>query len=290
MHDTLGIVLVSRNRFFDSETLMPNLEATQGAIAPVTQSQSAFLQHIRIDYGPPDLLGRFFLKALAAADVLGLKLEVGTFKDLLIANQDNRDNWLPLLTIFDHRKSNVTPETAFCILGRDHTGRVVAAHAARLFDWSLTSFHDEAESLRLFYADPIAMRLPGERCIVTAPTARSLTGQVVYSGAAWYHPNYRGRQLSAIFPKIAKALAFARWSPDFVCSVMQPSIHARGFADRFDYPVVDWDVQMIDGPLGEAMRVALVWMEGIHIINSSKIFLSDRSIESQPATARQRRA
>ena len=30
---------------------------------------------------------------------------------------------------------------------------------------------------------------------------RSLTGQVVYSGAAWYHPTYRGRQLSAIFPK-----------------------------------------------------------------------------------------
>ncbi|MEQ1716133.1 MAG: hypothetical protein ABL907_09145 [Hyphomicrobium sp.] len=275
---------------FDSEMIMSNLEATRGTIATVPQDHTSLLQHIRIDYGPPDVLGRFFLKALAAAELRGLRLEVGTFNDLLIANQDNRDNWLPLLTIFDHRKSAVTPETAFCILGRDHAGRVVAAHAARLFDWSRTSFHEEAESLRLFYADPETMRLPGERCIVTAPTARTLTGQVVYSGAAWYHPNYRGRQLSAIFPKIAKALAFARWSPDFVCSVMQASIHARGFATRFDYPVVDWDVQMIDGPLGGAMRVALVWMEGLHIINSTKSFLSDSAIERDSTTARQRRA
>jgi len=234
---------------------------------------SSFLQQIRIDYGNPEMLGRFFLKALAAVEERGITLEIGTFEDLLEANIDNRDSWLPLLTILDHRFSRVTPEDAFCVLGRDANGKVVAAHAARLFDWSATSYFEEARSLRLFYTDPSGMMRPSEQCIVTAPSARKISGQVVYSGAAWYHPRFRGRQLSAIFPKIGKALAFTRWSPDFICSMMQEAIHARGFATQFDYPVVDWAVRLLNSPLGGDWQLALVSMDGVHALKIVRDFL-----------------
>ena len=269
---------------------MTNSAATRTAAAPVRSSTDPFLQQVRLDYGPADIFSRFLLKSLVAAEELGLRLEIGSFHDLVAANDENRANWLPLLTIFDPSKSDVTVESAFCVLGRDAAGRVVAAHAARLFDWSATTFHEEAESLRLFYADPASMRLPGERCIVTAPSALTLTGQVVYSGAAWYHPAFRGLGLSAILPKIAKVLAFARWSPDFICSVMQELIYRRGFADRFDYPVVDWAVEMIDGPVAPSLRVALVSMEGMHAITTASNFLSDAVSSGDAPARRQRRA
>jgi hypothetical protein len=58
------------------------------------------------------------------------------------------------------------------------------------------------------------MKRPGERCLVTAPATRRIRGRVVFSGAAWYRPDYRGRGLSAILPRVGKAYALARWSPD----------------------------------------------------------------------------
>ncbi len=237
-----------------------------------------FLQQVRIDYGPPEILGPFFLKAQRAVEERGISISLGTFDDLLEANIANSENWRPLIAVFDYRNGGVSRENSFCILGRDPHGNVVAAHAARLYDWSHTTYYEEASSLRLFYADPERMKLPGEQCIVTAPSAKTITGQVVFSGAAWYHPTYRGRKLSAIFPKIGKALAFTRWSPDVICSMMIADVHAKGFAPRFDYPVVDWDVQMVNSGMG-TWRLALVSMNGLHAIEAARNFLNSFPVE-----------
>jgi hypothetical protein len=51
---------------------------------------------------------------------------------------------------------------------------VVAAHAGRLFNLTLGSFHELAQSLRLMYADPDRSKLPGEACQVTAAVERGV--------------------------------------------------------------------------------------------------------------------
>ena len=261
---------------------------TSVRISPLLQpSHSELLRNIRIDYGPADILGQFFIKAQAAVELRGVQLSLGTFDDLLRANQENRDNWRPLIAVFDPRNGGCDVNNSFCILGRDLKGNVVAAHAARLYDWPETTYLQEASSLRLFYSNPEQMMLPGEQCIVTAPSANTITGQVVFSGAAWIHPDYRGLRLSSIFPKIAKALAFTRWSPDFICSMMIEDVHARGFAPKFDYPTVDWEVRMLNSGMGN-WRLALVSMDGLHIIDVVKKFLASFPLEESGAALHRR--
>ena len=111
-------------------------------------------------------------------------------------------------------------QEAFCLIGRNRVGETVATHAVRLYDWASTSFAEEAESLRLFYADPTRMKYPNETCRVSAAAAHDVTGRVAYSGAAWVRPDYRGRSLALVLPRLAKAYAFTRWRPDFIVSWM----------------------------------------------------------------------
>jgi hypothetical protein len=217
---------------------------------PKTSSPGDFLDRLEVRYGPVAMLGRFFLRAAAELRERGLTLWWGSMEELLRTNEANRDSWRGLVQVFDHRYFTATREICFCIFARDGRGRIVGTHAARLFDWTGTTFHDEATSLRLFYSDPEAMRRPGETCEVTAPLARRVTGLTIFSGAAWYHPDYRGCGLSGILPRIGKACALTRWPADRIVSFMLADVHARGFAPRFGYDTIDWSIIGRNSPLG----------------------------------------
>jgi hypothetical protein len=229
---------------------------------------SDFLSQLEVNYGPVGLLGRFFLRANSEVRARGLTLHFAPIKELVETNEANRDSWLPLLPIFDHRDFKPTPDNFFCIVARDPKGRIVGTHACRLFDWTGTNFHEEATSLRLFYEDPERMRRPGEKCEVTAPSAKTVTGLTVFSGAAWYHPDYRGRGLSRILPHIGKAYALTQWPAETIVSIMAEEIHQRGFAKRFGYTNVDWAVHLTNSVVG-TRRVAFLSVkrdETFHLI------------------------
>lgn len=236
---------------------------------------ASFLDHIEIQHGPVALLGRFFLAAEAAARARGISLTFASLDELVRTNEANSDSWRPLLALFDDRCFEATPDNAFCVVGRDATGRIVATHAARLYDFSGTTFHDEAESLRLFYSDPQRMRRPGEALEITAPSARKITGLTIFSGAAWYHPDFRGRSLSKILPRVGKAYALSRWPASTIVSFMAEEIHARGFASRFGYDRVDWAVGMKNTRVG-TLRAALVSVGRDRALEYIADFLSDR--------------
>ncbi|MGH6815555.1 MAG: hypothetical protein ACREC6_07615 [Hyphomicrobiaceae bacterium] len=149
----------------------------------------------------------------------------------------------------------------------------MAAHAARLYKWSDTSFFEEIETLRLFYSNPEQLRQPGERVEITATGARILTGRVCYSGAAWVHPEYRGRGLAHILPRFAKAYALTKWDPAYIASLMTESVFRKGFAPRFSYEHVDWEVRWIDSPLG-TLRLAVLWLDRMHLARDISAFLT----------------
>ncbi len=64
---------------------------------------SDFLSQLEVNYGPVGLLGRFFLRANSEVRARGLTLHFAPIKELVETNEANRDSWLPLLPIFDHR-------------------------------------------------------------------------------------------------------------------------------------------------------------------------------------------
>jgi hypothetical protein len=217
--------------------------------------------HLRIKYGPVGLLGRFFLWADTAARDRGVTLSFGSLRDLSEANRANSDSWRPLVPVFDEALGGMTPEKGFVLIGRDKGGQVVATQAARIYDWPETSLEDEATSLRMFYADPDAAFARGDRCEITTPVARKITGRVVFSGAVWYRRDFRGKDLATILPRISRAYAFTCWNSDFTIGMMSDAVIAGGLAERVGYTKLEYSsVELVASPLGE-MRCALGWMQ-----------------------------
>lgn len=216
---------------------------------------------LKIKYGPVSLLGRFFLWADTAARDRGVTLSFGSLQELIEANRGNSDSWRPLFPVFDEALSGVTPETVFVLIGRNKGGQVVATQAARLYDWPETSLKDEANSLRMLYADPDAAFGRGDRCEITTPVAEKITGRVVFSGGVWYRPDFRGKDLATILPRISRAYAFTRWNSDFTIGWMADAVIAGGMAGRVGYTKLEHScIELVASPLGE-VRCALGWMQ-----------------------------
>lgn len=204
------------------------------------------------------LFNRAFAKGIKDCAALGVDLRFSTLKELHCANRENADSWRPLLPIFSPYCNLIAPGTYICLLGRNKYNEVVLAQGARLFDWRGTSFHDEAESLRLFYGAPDEHRGPGEAIVVTAPAARVIGGRVAYTGAHWVRPDYRRKGLTAITPRMAKALAMTIWKVDCFATIMAKDIFERGVAERAGYPHHQWTVDLQNTPTG-TFPAALLW-------------------------------
>ena len=240
------------------------------------QTARPLLSDIMVEHGPIDLLGRLFLKADTSARKRGVTLSFAPMQDLMDVNRANPETWRPLLPLFDPACGGITDDNSFCILGHNAKGEVVATQAARLYDWADTSFHHEASSLRLFYADPERLKSEHERVDVTAPAARQISGAVIFAGGIWYRPDHRGRGLPYILPWLSRAYAYTRWRHDFSISIMAEEVYARGMARRSGYTKVDWEVWLRHTPVdreGE-IRCALVYMEADELLAGVADFLA----------------
>ena len=255
------------------------------AIAP---NGSPLLARLAIDHGPADLLDRFFRHADAATHGLGVTLSFADIAELIEVNEQNRDSWLPLFPTYDVRCNTIGSDDAFCIMGCDGHGKVVATHAGRLFNLKLGNFHDLAQSLHLMYEDPNGSKRPGETCVVTAKAAQSIAGSVVFSGAAWYHPDYRGKGLSRIVPILSRAYAFTHWNMDYLVAMMSEGVVRGGMTERTGYTNIDWDIRVSNSPLGD-VRFAFMWMEPRQLLQDVAKFVV-RSERETPDALLQRRA
>jgi len=247
-------------------------------LTPPASATSTFphlLDQITVDHGPVALLGRFFLKADAAARDRGVHLSLVPLEVLPETNRRNGDTWLPLLPLFDPGIGGVTEETGIALVGRNDRGEIVATQGARLYDWSDSDLFEEATSLRMFYADPDASRLPGERCEITAPSARRIRGKVVFSGAGWYRPDHRGQLLSGILPRISRALAYTHWRSDYTISMIADAVVAGGMARRAGYTnVEEKGVRLVNSPVAKDASGAVVWMQPEQMLDDLARFLS----------------
>jgi hypothetical protein len=220
--------------------------------------RKALFDQITVTHGPAALIGRFFLKAEHAAHRRGLELSFASMDELLAVNEKNRDTWLPLFPLFNPTLNSLNKGNSFCILGYNQQGEAVAAQAGRLFEWVETNLHDEATSLRMFYDTPDRSKNPHERCIVTALAAKGVAGRVVFSGAAWYRRDYRGKQLVEILPRLARAYAYTCWRSDCTITFMTEAVVKGGVFPNNGYRNIEWDVRMHNSVLGD-LRLSLQW-------------------------------
>jgi hypothetical protein len=242
---------------------------------------------ITVQKGPVDVLGRFFLTADQNARARGVTLSFGSFKELVATNEANRDTWRPLHSLFDEQFHAFDPTNAFCILGRNASGDVVATQAARRIDLTGTNFYDEAVSLRMNYDHPERDKCPDEACTVTAEKTKSITGIILLGGAVWYRKDYRGKELASILPRVSRAYAYSLWEQDYTTTLMVAGVAKGGVAAASGYTNIQPEVQFTKTRLGDATTYFL-WMEPPQLIGDLRTYLagSDPQVDAGVAERR----
>jgi hypothetical protein len=246
------------------------------------QTRGSFIADLVINHGPAELLGKLLLAGDTAARERGVLLTFASLSELVEINQANGQSWLPLLPVFDPSCGRFDQSAAICLLGRNDGGEVVVTQAARFFHWQKTTFYDEATSLRMLYHDPDARSREGEALEVSAPSARKIGGRVVYTGAHWCRPDFRGKGFTGITPRIARALAIALWDVDFACTLMLEDVFSRGTAQRAGYLNSEWSVELKNTPLG-THTAALLWNDRSEIVADLEGFLAN-FVDTHPGT------
>jgi hypothetical protein len=235
---------------------------------------SGLAEQVAIRHGPRALLTTFFRAAESAARERGVQLSLRHDLAALVAiNERERRHWYRISPLFDPAFSAVSPENSFWIEGRNEAGETVATQAARGFQWTGTTLKDESESLRIFYADPAAMAAPGETCKVTALAAGRINGRVAYSGSGWYRPDFRGRQLSAILPRISRACALASWGTDVTISFVEDVLIEKGVVARYGYRRIEHAIHW-RARVGGDLAMAILSMARSELVGDLRAFLS----------------
>lgn len=223
----------------------------------LNQAIRPLFSEITVDYGHPGQIGRFFLTAEQLAHDIGVRLSFAPMTALVEVNKANSTTWPHLVPALDPTFSALDHTNAFCILGRDRKGEVVATQAGRLLDLSTKSYADVCEDLSLFYAD-LGDAAANETCTVTSPSARRMHGSVLYSGGAWYRPDVRGSSLSRILPRMSRVYGYTRWGTDATLTLMQASNMGRRVNERNGYRHAEWSIDWSAGPLG-TQSLAMLW-------------------------------
>jgi hypothetical protein len=232
--------------------------------------RAPLLAQVRVEHGPVGRLGRFLLKAEQASRARGVTLSIEPIEALGEFTRAHLPTWPPL-PMFDPPPAAFPGGRALCLLGRDAAGRVVATQAVRGYLWSTTSLRREAEELRVFYG---ASAPPEEAsCTVSAPSAERICGRVAYSGGGWYEPAFRGRELSAILPRISRALALTLWDTNFTVSFVDWRLVEKGVVARYGYRTIEDGIRF-RGIVGDAFYGAVVWMDRLTLLEDMEEFIA----------------
>lgn len=194
----------------------------------------SFITDVTIQYGPAQLLGQFFLRADTCVRRRGIVLEFASIQDLVSVNEQNAATWPNMAQTLDSRHGNIGEDESYCLLGRNSAGEVVAAQAGRLYDLHSRTLKDIVDDASLYYGMGGRPENPLS-CEMTAESARSIRGFVVYSGALWVRPDYRGKNLAKFLPRISRAYALATWGTDYTIAFMSPEITSSPLRYAYGY-------------------------------------------------------
>jgi hypothetical protein len=247
---------------------------TQSALPSI--AGATLLDQIELKHGPSALLGRFFLVAEQAARDRGVHLRLHTDMASLVETYPNvlPGRSLPVLSTFDPAHNDLSPANAFWISGHDDSGTVVATQAARLLDMTQSTVERELVSMRLFFAAPEKHLAAGARCLVDCPPATEITGRVVYSGGAIYHPKVRGCGLSRILPRISRALAYSIWDSEYTISTVETALIAKNVHLSYGYTRHS-ELVSLRGTDRGAMDFELLWMPTREMLEDVAIYTSE---------------
>ena len=214
----------------------------------VPQNNLRLPDALTVRQGSGPFIGRIIIQGDRIARGVGIHLRLRTdFDGLLEFSQREAaaGRWYPVIGQFNPEDSDVSPENAFWIAGENDDGEIVTATAARIYDWEDTNLAEQA--VAVFYG-----RDEGQPCKMTpeaADISQRITGLVHSAGAAWVRPDYRGRELSQLMQRMAKAYTLSRWPLDWAIGFVPRALADNGtaagygakhFGYSFNFPGLRW--------------------------------------------------
>jgi hypothetical protein len=267
--------------------------ATLFGINSISVSEGrSFLEDIRIDHGPAQTLGRFFLAADTMVRAAGIQLRLVSIKDASQAHTDNKESWPVFPPMLDSRLSEIPEDFSYALLGYNSAGEVVSSQAGRVYDSPDRSLSDLIGDQSFFYGQA-ALNAAYPTCHMTALAGRRIRGRFVYSGALWVRPDHRGSRMANVLPRISRAYALSRWGTDFTIAFLS-NVNSSLFK-LYGYPNVEKGVE-VRGSSTADMTGSLMWMNVDELADDLAHFLEharskvdgtvgNRSAQDQPAAA-----
>lgn len=200
-----------------------------------------FLSQVRIEHGPRAQLSRFLLAANSALEDKGLNLRQTSFDELHAVYKIHEKSWTTLVPFFNATISPIDDANAACFVVYDDDGEPVSTTAVRVWNFVDTNLRAELESLRMLYGQQSEARLRGADCQVTAPTAGLLNGRILYCGAYWVRPDYRGKGLGLIVPAMSRFYALGRWAIDYKVTFGTRAFLAPDLRELYQYEDYEGD-------------------------------------------------
>jgi hypothetical protein len=224
---------------------------------------------LTVRHGPAGLLARFVLEGDKAARRMGIRLRLRhDFDALLHLNRREMacGSWFRLVNMFNPECSDVSPDNAFWVSGEDEAGEIVVTWAGRVYYWPDSSLAEQA--CAMFYG-----RDDGQLCTVTAPAAKGITGVVLSAGGVWVRPEFRGRQLTRLFPRIGRAYACSRWPIDWTISLCAPVLVEKGVAAGYGQKNFSHSIFYPASPWGD-LEVVVAYTEATDIYQDLEEFMT----------------
>ena len=194
---------------------------TVPSIAMSGSSGNPLLDGLQVQYGPVTLLGRFFLLADALLANAGVTLFRTSLAEAAATQAANADSWHMFPPMLDSRLSSIPSEFSYGLLGRNDRGEVVCAQGGRVYDVPGRSFADLVLDQSFFFGAEIPPAPGFPTASVTAPSASMVKGRFVYSGGLWIHPDYRGKHLAGVLPRLSRCYALAMWDTEFTVGMVR---------------------------------------------------------------------
>jgi hypothetical protein len=203
---------------------------------------------LTVRHGSGPLIAKFVLEGDRAARAAGIHLYLRNDFDAFVQFNERETaagRWYPLTAQFNPKYADIGPGNGFWIAGENDAGETVAASAGRVFDWRSTNLAEQ--KIAVFYG-----RDEGQPCTMTAEAAQialQIRGFVLSAGATWVRPDYRGRELSQLMPRMARAYSLSRWPLDWTIGFVPRALADNGIASgygakhlaySFFYPLLRW--------------------------------------------------
>lgn len=246
------------------------------AIEEVKSSQLSrgFLAGLRIDHGPIGLLGRYFLFVDHYLRARGVTLTLASLEDASRLHERNRQSWNLFPPMLDTRLSDIPKSRSYCLLGIDGNGAVVTSQGGQVFDLAGSSLTRLIKDQSFFYG-PGGKPGPAQpTCDIWAPVADSITGQVVYSGALWVRPDYRGHKFASLLPRLSRAYALAHWGTDYTVAFISNQSAQTPLLQMYGYSKLEQGFLMAGIPGVGDVTGPLMWMDRAELADDLAAFLA----------------